>query len=136
MSSPFELIGTWDLVKYELIIPGEVAKDLWGSVRGRLIYSPEGAVSVLVVKMDSADLKNSEVIAYSGSYKVKEAEVVHEVFVSNINHYINKSLVRLVAFEGGNLVLISKEPIKGAMHKVTWGRMEAQRAGKLPSGSY
>ena len=118
-----DLIGTWDLVRYELLPPNEPSRPLWDSFRGRLVYTQEGTVSVLVVKIGAAEFQNSEVIAYSGQFKVEGDEVVHEIFVSNLAHYLDRSLMRKASLLGDDLVLLTTELVKGAIHRVTWRKL-------------
>lgn len=120
-----DLVGTWELISYELIPPGEAARPLWPGVRGRLHYTADGFVSVLVVRMGADELRNSEVIAYSGSFTVQDNRVFHEISVSNLYHYLDKKLARELEFQGDILVLTTDELVKGATHRVSWRKQQS-----------
>ena len=121
------LIGTWDLHNYELLPPDGSTKPLWEKITGQLIYTEDGTVSVLVVRMGVAEPKNSEIIAYTGRYRLNEDVVVHDVVVSNLAHYIGQSLSRKAAMRDGRLILTTTELVKGAIHRVSWERAKASR---------
>lgn len=117
-----DLLGAWELVEYELLYPDGSTKRLWDDLAGSLTYGPGNCVSVLIVRLGMPQLQNSEVIAYSGTFKLDGDAIVHKVDISNLYHYLNQSLIRSVQLSKRELVLTSKELIKGSTHRVRWKR--------------
>jgi hypothetical protein len=118
-----DIVGTWDLVEYQLLRGGD-ARPLWPSIRGRLTYTHDGFVSVVIVRMLSTELQNSDVITYSGTYKLRDGFVDHSIFVSNISRYVDSRQSRKIEFKRDKLILMTTEPIKDYIHMVVWKRMK------------
>jgi hypothetical protein len=121
------LVGCWDLTAFESRTgDDEAVHPLGPDPRGRLVYTEDGFVSVLVAggerpRFSSADLRggsDAEIvqafrsfIAYSGRYRVEGDVVIHDVDVSLLPNWVGDSQRRLVSLEGDELAL-STPPIE------------------------
>jgi len=110
------LVGTWDLTAFESRTgEDEVVHPLGPDPVGRLVYTDDGFVSVLVAGGDrppfaSADPRggsDAEIVqafrsfvAYSGTYRVEGDVVVHDVDVSLLPNWVGDTQRRLVALDG------------------------------------
>lgn len=122
-----KLVGTWELESYEIISREGIAQE-WGThVRGLLVYTPEGFVSVAVNKDPVATGKPEKDLLDSmmfdtGSFEELGGDVVHHVAVSSDPERVGKELTRHVHLEGEVLTLTTP-PEAGGIGKLVWNRL-------------
>lgn len=116
-----DVVGTWELVGWESrTSDGNRTEPLGPHPSGRLVYTADGFVSVLVAGTDrpalasadpragtDADLAHAyrSFVAYSGRYHLEDGTVVHDVDLSLYPSWVGDVQQREVAFVGEELVL-------------------------------
>lgn len=122
------LLGAWHLRSYVEEREGSGAHHPLGrEAGGSLIYTPDGCVSVLMMRADRPAFASgdwfrptpdevaaaSAFIAYSGRYVVDEAArtVAHDIDVSFFPNWIGHRQVRTAELEGDELILTPTAPI-------------------------
>lgn len=103
------LTGVWDLVALE----HQVEDGPWTPAapsRGRLCYTPDGFVQVLIVILPHNDLParfaDDEVVAYTGRYRLGEdGTVEHLIDIAARPSWFGSLQRRQVAWDGDELVL-------------------------------
>ena len=108
-----ELIGSWELLSFELEDPAGIRKP-WGTdIRGILIYSETGKMSVAINKKiesspdgEAQDTLDS-MLFYSGRYSIEDSTVHHHVEVASDPERVGKDLVRSAELTGDALKLTS-----------------------------
>src|SRR5690349_2029980 len=116
------LIGAWALQDYSVInMVGE--RMSLQSVQGRLIYTVDGFVSVIISQAITDD-PETKFITYSGRYELDGLIVKHLVHVSNVAKFMNSTQKRAIEFVNGQLILrtIDRE---SDVHEVTWRRLSS-----------
>jgi len=110
------VIGSWELVSFEIEDPNH-QKRPWGkNTTGLLIYSPDGHMSVSinreVEKKSDEEFKNlfDSILFYSGTYVVEGEIIRHQVTQASNPARIGKSLIRYASLNGNLLTL--KSPIE------------------------
>lgn len=117
------LIGTWTLLGWQDLVDDDSLAPApeWERVRGQLIYTPEGAMTMQMSKADrehfvpdpahdggTSEEKArafNECHAYSGSFTFESHRVIHHIEQSNAPNYVGTDQVRLVSIDGETLVL-------------------------------
>ena len=111
------LTGSWELVEWTA---GD-AHPLGPDATGRLIYSDDGLMAAFLARSDGC----SDALAYSGAWELLGGEtVVHHVSVSTRASFVGKDLVRLVSWEGADLVLTTPPTRDGVVNVLRWRREE------------
>jgi hypothetical protein len=116
------LIGTWDLLEYRVISPDGTSRPLWDDIRGRLIYSQDGYVSVVIVRQ-AERIGLADVICYSGKYIIEGDQIKNLIHVSTIKRYQDALEIRKVEFRDGSLTLILENHPSGEVHTVRWSKI-------------
>jgi hypothetical protein len=137
--SPQDLYGAWTLASW-MVAAGErdLFQPLWSGVRGQLIYTADGQMSVILIHpgWESTGIAPDRgfregVIAYGGFYTVVADCVRHHIQQTNIRVWIGQTLNRQACFQDGALILTS--PVtqdsqgESAIHRLTWVRPNSNR---------
>jgi hypothetical protein len=102
------LVGSWQLVEWSAR----------GDATGRLIYSEDGFMSAFLAGPDGF----SDALAYSGTWELRDGEVVHHVSLSTQESFVGKDLVRAVSWQDGDLVLTTPPTRDGVVNVLRWRR--------------
>lgn len=145
-----DLVGVWDMLGEEDV--DEQGRPVHETVprRGRLIYSPDGHVSVVstpairdriastggrpVLTGATADDILAAVAgcaAYSGHYDVEDDIVSHHVEVALNPNAIGTTLTRRFVFKGDSLTFFAAPLHGGAFLRIRW-RRALSASGALP----
>ena len=116
-----DFIGTWQLKSYEVRWAGGKVTYPWGeNLEGRLIYSPDGYMSVAMMpanrpKFEARDLKlgtpeekvaaADTYISYSGKYEFDGDRVIHHVEICLFPNWVGNDQVRIFDLDGDTLTL-------------------------------
>lgn len=141
MESKFDvghLIGTWVLESWEFEREdGTKYYPMGQDCLGRLVYTPDGYMSGMLMKKDrrkfptqgifdgSVDQRAAafnEMIAYSGRYEVGETKITHLVDVSLFPNWIGTKQERFFEWSPGRLIL-STAPVSVKDGKKEIGRL-------------
>jgi hypothetical protein len=139
------LVGVWQLERWELVQPDGTSQIPFGpSPQGRLVYTADGHMSVVISRPDRPRLADEPAArpldqraaafdgahAYAGRYQYHGDEVVHQVSVSTMPNYEGTSQRRRVAFAGDRLVLTTPPgraahltPGSAVFGRLTWRRL-------------
>jgi len=114
-------LGTWALKSYEVRWASGKVTYPWGEgPQGRLIYSPDGYMSVAMMasnrsKFESRELKLGTAeekvaaadtyISYSGKYEFDGDRVIHHVEVCLFPNWVGNDQVRIFDLDGDRLAL-------------------------------
>ena len=117
--NPF--VGTWALVSFEVRSANGVVTYPFGhDVRGYIIYSQDGYMSVAFMSAGRANCKSEDVRAssveekvsaidtyfsYCGKYELRGDKVVHHIEVSVFPNWTGRDQERIYRFEGDRLIL-------------------------------
>lgn len=99
-----KLCGTYDLVKYGYQYKNQdTFKPISDWYAGQIHYSENGTMNVIVRFAEKPE-DFTDIVAYSGSYNVANAQIHHEVTHSVRPEYVGQKLVRDFRIEGDELV--------------------------------
>ena len=133
------LLGSWDLVYYEQVLPsGEVLRPFGDSPSGLILYQTGGRMSAQLsvgnpARFASADLAEAggEEIAerwrtyfgYWGRFEIdaNKQVVIHHVEGSSFPNWIGTKQERHFRFEGANRLVLETQSPSGR-YKVIWQR--------------
>ncbi len=125
-----QFIGAWNLVHWDVqTASGKHYNYPYGeNAKGSIIYTQAGRMSAQLMRMDRPNFeiphswKGTEIevktafqgyTAYSGTFKIVENTVVHQVDMSVFPNWIGTDLVRNFEFQKeGNHLLLSTTPFK------------------------
>ncbi len=148
------LLGAWHLRCYVEERAGAAPHHPLGpGASGSLSYTPDGCVSVLMMRADRPPFASgdcfrptpdevaaaSAFIAYSGRYVVDEAArtVAHNIDVSFFPNWIGHRQVRLVELEGDELILTPTAAILSegrlVVPRLRWRRASVAAGGAQPA---
>ena len=130
--------GTWHLEAFTITHPEKGTRDWGTNLRGLLIYSSTGHVSVAInkdVKRDTAagataspagttsekDLLDA-MLFYAGTFSVNGSVITHHVTIASNPARIGKEMIRFAALDGDVLTLITPEEPYGTANLV-WRRI-------------
>jgi hypothetical protein len=114
-----ELVGVWKLVSVEYH-RGEQIFSPRDRLRGYLMYTPEGYMSVHIMAMNRRPFTSEDWVngtpeeytaagktytGYCGKYEVRENAVIHHVEMSHFPNWVNTDFVRYFALHGDTLKL-------------------------------
>ena len=121
-----DIVGTWRLVSWELRdSTGEVTYPLGPDAEGRITYTADGFMSVLITgrgrrpyasgdmfggTMEEAAKAAGRSIAYCGTYQRAGDVVLHHVELSTFPNWERTEQERFISWQDGRLVL-STRPI-------------------------
>ena len=132
-----DLVGTWRLVSWASEGEDGIEYPMGEAPEGVLVYTPDGTMITTIGRagrppIDGGDLLAGPVesrleamatfIAYAGTFRVEDGDVVHDVTMSLFPNWIGTTQRRHVALRGGGRALeLSSDPF------VLRGRMSTQR---------
>lgn len=122
-NSNSELVGVWDLEQYDIISKNNLRKTLNGDIRGRLTYTSDGHVFVVIVR-HGGDWIEGKNPCYSGRYYVKGDVVEHQIHVSTIDRYVDSIQKRKFIISENKLVLLYESDQLDRVHEVVWKKIE------------
>lgn len=122
--SSVPVIGVWDLEQYEMSDKDGVLKPLIGVIRGRLFYTIDGYMSVVIVR-ENQNAKEGINPCYSGTYFLKGDQLEHTIHVSTVPRYVNSVESRKFCVEGSTLTLLYEKDPNGRIHRLTWRRLSS-----------
>jgi len=132
------LIGSWDLVSYEIRTPaGQVSQTLGPDPVGRISYDAEGRMSAQLMRRGvprfggtaREKATTDEIVAawrgyigYFGRYTIDEVNsaVIHEVEAAWYPNFVGTKQVRHYVFEGDRLTLQADSP--SGRSTIVWKR--------------
>lgn len=140
------LIGAWQLVEFRELDDegGGTSKGPLGpNARGLLIYAPDGAMSVSMMRRDgqpaTADLaggqsRTTEYMGYAGTWRLEGTRLLHHVEVSTHTYQLGQDLEREAHLRGDRLELIGRAPVEGRFRRrmLTWQRRAPGGAPDTP----
>lgn len=140
-----DIVGTWRLVSWELCDrDGHISYPMGRRPSGRLTYTPDGYMSVLITGRDrrrtipgdpTIGIPEATItaarrsIAYAGSYVRQGPEVVHHVELSSFPEWIGTDQERLIAWNEERLVLYTLPALVGGKEQaayLTWERLPSE----------
>jgi hypothetical protein len=136
------LIGTWDLVAFEMLVDGEVVGHPLGpDAVGQLTYTGDGRVTALLMRRDrpwspdvdflsATDAERGAAaigfVAYGGRFEVADDTVIHHVELSLYVEHVGNPLTRTVSWDGEALIL-STERQHTRSGRARWQRLVWER---------
>ncbi|NUS67883.1 MAG: lipocalin-like domain-containing protein [Ensifer adhaerens] len=119
MADESGLLGTWKMLSWtrEVVATGEVTDAMGPDPIGYLSYFPDGRMTAVVVKRDRPQLKGlvpshdekaalfDSMLAYSGSYSLKDGRIIHHVEASWNPAWGVSDLIRPFVLQGDKLVI-------------------------------
>lgn len=145
-----DLVGAWELVAFrELDDEGGGTSDgpLGPDAGGLLIYAPDGAVSVSMMRRESRppgaagpagdQPRTTAYMGYAGTWRLEGTRLLHHVEVSTHTYQLGQDLEREVRLRGDRLDLIGRAPVDGRCRRrlLTWRRRSPGSAGEVPNAS-
>jgi len=141
--SAADLVGTWRLVTWTSDGADGTQLPMGEHPEGVVVYTPDGTMITTIgrtdrPRIDGTDMQGGPVeqrleaqatfIAYSGSFRVEDGDVIHEVTMSLYPNWVGTSQRRHVALsEDGDRLTLSAEPfaVRGRVgtHVLTWRRV-------------
>ncbi|HJU32094.1 MAG TPA: lipocalin-like domain-containing protein [Hyphomicrobiaceae bacterium] len=132
-----QLVGSWKLVSYQLILDSDPPKDQLGKEpKGELILTNDGRVITILASDTRAPAKTDQerselfksMIAYAGKYRIEGKEIITTVEVSWNEAWNGTDQRRLWRIEDGKLFIESVPqpstlfPGKTAVGRSVWER--------------
>ena len=136
--SPDELVGSWRLEAYLSVGEnGGVSEGPLGPhPEGLLIYSPDGHMSVSMMRADHEPSRGGSPVTrfmgYAGTWRLDGQRVVHEVTVSSHSYMVGTRQVRDLSLDDGLLTLSGSARAAGGPPErrvLTWRRAGADADG-------
>jgi hypothetical protein len=119
--------GTWALESFTIEHPEKGKRD-WGSnLRGLLIYSSSGHVSVAINK-DIKESGNPEkdtldaMLFYAGTFEVSGTTISHNVTIASSPARVGREMIRYASLDGDVLTLTTPQESYGTA-KLVWRRI-------------
>jgi hypothetical protein len=141
--SEADIVGTWRLISWELHDgEGHVSHPMGRRPNGRLTYTPDGYMAVLITGRDRRKtipgdpvmgIPDATItaarrsIAYAGTYERNGDTLVHHVDLSSFPDWIGTDQHRLISWQDGRLVLYTRPAPVGGKEQaayLTWERMD------------
>ena len=113
------LLGGWDLLRHERVDLQGNHRSTGEEVKGKLIYSADGSLAVVITKKQQPPLAATDISCYAGKFTFDGTHVHHHVSVSNRLERLGATLTRSVTLSGDVLILQSKPDADGYF-KITW----------------
>ena len=120
--------GTWQLEAFTITQPEKGTRDWGTNVRGLLIYSSTGHVSVAINRdiINAAAPSDKELLDamlfYAGTFSVNGTVITHHVTIASNPARIGKEMIRFAALAGDVLTLTTPEESYGTANLV-WRRI-------------
>lgn len=135
------LIGTWRLVDWTVTVDDTLTRPFGGQAEGLLTYTTDGHMWATLQRRDrlplgtgtlaaaTAEQRGSAAagyLAYSGRYTTQGDEVIHHVEFSLFPDWVGDDQVRLIGWEGDDLVL-STHPQQTSSGRTVINRLRWRR---------
>ncbi|MCH8183717.1 MAG: lipocalin-like domain-containing protein [Proteobacteria bacterium] len=118
---------------------GDSAEVLGKTPEGRLTYTGEGYMHVLMMPDGRAEFPSGDVfgtdeellaaaghfVAYCGRFEVKDDTILHHADLSFFPNWVGKAMVRKAKLEGNRLTLTSEKQVRGGREStavIVWDR--------------
>ena len=118
------VIGRWSLRSHGFRRSNGEFVPTAQEMTGRLIYSSDGSMSVLITKK-SDPINASDMIAYSGYFTITESGMYHHVEVSPDFHRVGQKEHRLPSLDKDQLTLKTIPSLDG-YYEIVWQRIHPQ----------
>jgi hypothetical protein len=121
------ILGTWDLVRFEITAPDGTVK-AWGpNARGQLIYTDDGRMSVAINRDQTpaeskAQAILNSILFYAGTYSVAGNVIQHSVHFASNPDRIGREMIRYAEFHGDEIHLKTPQESFGVANLV-WRRL-------------
>ena len=151
MATADQLVGTWELVRWETSYDdGRTIYPMGEDAKGYILYTPDGFMSAVLFRADRPHFTSGEALtandpekvagwnsyyAYGGPFEVQGDRVVHTVAYCIYPNWVGATQVRGISFEGDNLVLSTppQKTRRGTQtSRVIWSRANRANAGPRP----
>lgn len=125
---PQNILGTWELVRFEITSNDGVVK-AWGpNPRGQLIYTDDGHMSVSInrdpqpAESEAQSILNS-ILFYAGTYSVNGNVIQHAVTLASNPDRVGREMIRHAEFHGDEIHLKTPKESYGTANLV-WRRVK------------
>ena len=113
-----KIVGTWILESFEIENHNGERRDWGQDVRGLLIYTPGGRVSVSINRKlpedsDGAQAILDSLLFYAGNYSVEGNTIHHKVTLASNPERIGKDMIRFAQLDGDLLTLTTPKESYG-----------------------
>ncbi len=117
-----DIVGTWNLEKHGKYDIHGVFIPTSNDVAGKLIYSNDGHMTVLIHKTEEPKSLD-DIISYSGRFTIGGDVVTHVVELATSSHHRNSREKRVFKFQNKKLVL-SANLESGGRFEAIWAKEE------------
>jgi hypothetical protein len=131
LQSENPLIGTWELISFELRQEDGTIKYPWGSdIKGQIMYGSDGYMAGSFMKGDRPTFEGDDVMAgssiefeeamksyigYAGPYNLQGRYVFHQATISFFPNWTDTTIKRAFDVEGNRLTLTTPPLIYGGI---------------------
>ena len=121
MTDPEQLHGSWHLTRWDYTVDGTFSGFPMGEdAKGQIIYSPDGHMSAILMMADrprsqanqfhqaspeERELAALGYVSYGGAWELSDETVTHRVAFALFPNWIGTDLIRVVSWDGDQLVL-------------------------------
>jgi hypothetical protein len=148
MLQPERIVGSWRLVRWEVIYGGERRTLPFGpDATGLLTYTADGAMSACImaagrVPFSAPNPRDTPAeeracaydgyFGYAGTWRVKGRRVLHDVTIAANPGMVGTTQVRDARLHGRRLELSALETVRGVtrFHRLVWERPRPTRGRK------
>jgi len=116
-----DITGLWRLMNYTVEKPNGKRCPLWPEIKGHLLFTLEGQISAVIVRLPLEDNRACDIISYIGRYHVVGHRIHIDVLTSNVARHFIESQRRKIHLKGEQLVMVLLGHPTGT-HEVTWIR--------------
>lgn len=142
MTSVGDLAGSWRLLRWDYAIDGEHRGFPMGEdAGGQIIYAADGNMSAILTQanrspfgqpqfhqasVEERDAAALSYVSYGGTYDLSGDQVVHHVEFALFPDWVGTDLIRVVSWDGDNLVLTALPEVsrsgKSVVNRLFWER--------------
>ena len=121
------ILGTWELVRFEITGKHGSIKNWGPNPRGQLIYTDDGHMSVSINRdpqpadSEAQSILNS-ILFYAGTYSIDGDTIRHKVTLASSPGRVGRDMVRYDEFHGDEIHLKTPEESYGVANLV-WRRV-------------
>ena len=143
MTTESDLLGTWDLVEFVILIDGEIRSHPFGSnPEGQIMYGADHRVSAILMERDRPWIDGSiytfdasieecgkaakKFTAYGGRFELLEEVVVHHVHLSLYPEMVGTDLTRTIEWRD-DLLVLETDHERTKSGKTMWQRLSWRR---------
>jgi hypothetical protein len=150
MATVEQLLGTWELVRWETTYDdGRTIYPMGEDAKGFILYTADGYMSAALFRGDRSDFLTGEALtasdeekvagwdsyySYGGPYRFDGDRVIHTVVHSIYPNWLGGTQVREISFEGEHLILTTppQKTRRGTQNsRVIWRRPNAQGTRRI-----